>query len=160
MFKIANIKVVSIPSFKTILDALDKNSTFHSTAKLFFSTLATESGRNYTIRKHFGIITEPVFSLLFEVISELFREYSKQETKTDEVLNMLDLISSVLAGLDQDPFKLDMGHKGSVFEMAKLLSDQQNVTIEIISNDKLHYDNDKGLTSITTDEWISKYLIS
>lgn len=164
------VKQISIPCFKTILDALDKNSRYNSTSKLFFSTLATESRKNRTIRTHYGIITKPVFTLLYEIIYEIYNEYEKDDSSTakEKIIKKLDVIEAILAGLDYDIFELDMPHKESVFEMARLLNDEEGIEINLVSNNhelqtvqKTLIEKDaiyKEFEILDTEKWISKHI--
>lgn len=160
-------KQISIPCFKTILDAMDKGSPEHLTSRLFFSTLANESGKTQSLRKHYGIITKPIFNLLYDIIFEMFEEYEKVGKDSTDMIKKLDILESILAGLDYDIFELDMYHEESIFEMARLLNDEEGVDINLVSNNKkleevkkrlIKENKDYDFEIISTDKWIAKHI--
>lgn len=164
-------KEVSIISFQTILDAIDKNSRFHDTAKLFFSTLAHESAKNFTIRKHYAFMPLPVFNLLFRIISELYQEY-ESKSQGAAINEKIDVIETILAGVDQDRFSLDDPPIDSVFELGMLLGDEKDTNINIVCNEtdaeparqRLIKNNNPlkkyETKPMTTENWVVKHLTS
>lgn len=164
------IKQVSILSFETILDALNKESDLHKSSKLFFATLANESAKNFTIRKHYAYIPKPVFDLLFEIISDLYQEYVKKDC-SQKIKEKIDVIETILAGVDMDKFELDQPRLESVFELGRLLNDEENTEINVVCNESQAKNTPQLLINkyphnkyefepMTTEQWIIKHLTS
>ena len=152
-------KEISIISFQTVVDAIDIKSDLHEDTKLFFATLAKESSKNFTIRKHFAYIPKPVFEKLFGIILELYKEY-EEKGNTGEIRKKIDVISSILAGIDMDKFELDEPIQESPFELGRLLNDEAGTNINIVINEKNGHKIKDGLCLIYTPHATAAVIIN